>query len=73
MKKLMNFALTCKIWKDTQGQDLMEYALLGGLLASAFVAIMPGLAGDLVALFGKLIGMLQAAGMTDGDSGAARS
>ncbi len=35
MTKITNASLKLKIWKDTHGQDLMEYALMAGFLAAA--------------------------------------
>jgi pilus assembly protein Flp/PilA len=32
-----------KFWKDTSGQDLVEYALAAGMVAVAAVAAMPSL------------------------------
>jgi Flp pilus assembly pilin Flp len=41
MKKLKNVLLNLQIIKDTRGQDLIEYALITGLVAVAVGAIMP--------------------------------
>jgi len=30
-----------KLWQNQQGQDMTEYALMGGLVATVAVAIMP--------------------------------
>ncbi len=35
MKRIINIALKMKIWKDTRGQDLIEYALMAGFVAVA--------------------------------------
>ncbi len=71
MNKLIEIAITCKIWKDTRGQDMLEYALLAAFVACAFVTIAPGIAGDVVSIFGTVIGMLGIAGASD--FGAPRS
>ncbi len=42
------------IWKDTSGQDLVEYALAAGLVAVAAVACMPGLSGTVNTVFTKI-------------------
>lgn len=65
MDTLTDIARTCRIWRDTRGQELMEYALLGGFVTCVAGAIMPGIAADVIAVFGKLIGMLQVAGGSD--------
>jgi len=33
----------CGLWKDQRGQDMTEYALIGGMVASIAVAIVPEL------------------------------
>ena len=43
-----------RIWKDTKGQDLIEYALMAGFVAVAAGAIMPGVAGSLSTIFGAI-------------------
>jgi Flp pilus assembly pilin Flp len=46
----MNRLLT-KLWKEEQGQDLTEYALLVTLIALASVAAMNGLAAAICTVF----------------------
>jgi len=41
-------------WKDTQGQDLVEYALAAGMVAVAAVAAMPALSGVVSNVFVKI-------------------
>ncbi len=43
-----------RLWTDTQGQDLVEYALAAGLVAVAAVACMPGLSGTVNNVFTKI-------------------
>ena len=43
-----------KLWQDTTGQDLVEYALAAGLVAVAAVACMPGLSGTVNNVFSKI-------------------
>ena len=43
-----------QFWEDTQGQDLVEYALAAGLVAVAAVACMPGLSGTVNSVFTKI-------------------
>jgi len=54
MKRLQNVILRLFVWKDTQGQDLVEYALAAGLVAVAAVACMPGLSGTVNNVFTKI-------------------
>ena len=62
MKKLWNVALALKIWKDSQGQDMVEYALGAGLVVATAVAVSPQLAASITTVFGDVIAALQAAG-----------
>jgi pilus assembly protein Flp/PilA len=55
MKKL---ALRLKIWKDTRGQDLIEYALMAGFVAVAAGAIMPGVSTSISTIFSKISSVL---------------
>ena len=43
-----------RIWKDTRGQDLIEYALMAGFVAVAAGAIVPGVAESIKTIFGKV-------------------
>ena len=54
MKQLQARVLMLQIWKDTSGQDLVEYALAAGLVAVAAVACMPGLSGAVNTVFSKI-------------------
>ena len=44
MKNFANLVWKLRIWKDTRGQDLIEYALMAGFVAVAAGAIMPSVA-----------------------------
>jgi Flp pilus assembly pilin Flp len=46
--------LLSSIWQDRRGQDLTEYALMGGLMATVAVAIMP----DMFAIVGHISELL---------------
>jgi pilus assembly protein Flp/PilA len=54
MTKLTNMIWKLRIWKDTRGQDLIEYALMAGFVAVAAGAIMPGVASSISTIFGKI-------------------
>lgn len=61
MKNFTNFALRLKIWKDTKGQDLIEYALMAGFVAVAAGAIMPNVAASISTIFTKVSSVLAGA------------
>jgi len=54
MKRLTETILKLKIWKDTRGQDLIEYALMAGFVAVAAGALMPGVSGSISTVFSKI-------------------
>ncbi|HEY7390873.1 MAG TPA: Flp family type IVb pilin [Bryobacteraceae bacterium] len=50
-----------RIWKDTRGQDLVEYALAAGMVALAAVAAMPQLSGTINNVFSKIGSIINSA------------
>jgi pilus assembly protein Flp/PilA len=64
MTRINSFILRMKIWKDTQGQDLIEYALMAGFVAVAAGAIMPGVATSISTIFSKIASVMTAAAAT---------
>ena len=55
----------CKsLWQDTQGQDLVEYALMVGLVAVAAVAVVPQMAIQINTIFNKVTSTLTSAAGT---------
>jgi pilus assembly protein Flp/PilA len=61
MNKLTNLVWKMRIWKDTRGQDLIEYALMAGFVAVAAGAIMPGVATSISTIFSKISSALTTA------------
>jgi len=62
MRTLANGLWKLQIWKDTRGQDFVEYALAGGLVAAVAVTIFPGLGSQLSAVFTAVLTQLNSAG-----------
>lgn len=54
MNKLVNLVWKLRIWKDTRGQDLIEYALMAGFVAVAAGAVMPNVATSITTIFNKI-------------------
>jgi pilus assembly protein Flp/PilA len=54
MNRITDFVLRLKIWKDTKGQDLIEYALMAGFVAVAAGAVMPGITTSISTVFSKI-------------------
>ena len=55
-----------RIWKDTHGQDLIEYALMAGFVAVAAGALMPGVATSISTIFSKIGSVTTAAAASPG-------
>jgi pilus assembly protein Flp/PilA len=49
-----------RFWRDTQGQDLVEYALAAGMVAVAAVAAMPALSTTINTVFSKIGSIINA-------------
>ena len=47
--------------KDSEGQDLIEYALLAGFVAVAAGALLPGISDSISVIFSKMASVLSAA------------
>jgi len=58
---MKDFLLKLKIWKDTKGQDLIEYALMAGFVAVAAGAIMPNVATSISTIFSKISSVMSKA------------
>jgi len=61
VKKLNQFLFQLRIWKDTRGQDLIEYALMAGFVAVAAGAIMPNVASSISTIFSQVSSVLSSA------------
>jgi pilus assembly protein Flp/PilA len=61
VKRLQNTILKLAVWKDTRGQDLIEYALMAGFVAVAAGAIMPGVSTSISQIFSKVASVMKAA------------
>jgi pilus assembly protein Flp/PilA len=64
MARIKNLAWKLRLWKDTRGQDLIEYALMAGFVAVAAGAVMPGVADNISVIFSKVSSTMSAAAGT---------
>ena len=55
---MKNLILKLRVWRDTRGQDLIEYALMAGFVAVAAGAIMPGVATSISQIFSSVASVL---------------
>ncbi len=56
MKRLMR-----NFWRETEGQDLIEYALMAGFVALAAAALMPNVTSSISTIFSKINSLLSTA------------
>ena len=61
LKRAVNVLWKMQLWKDTHGQDLIEYALMAGFVAIAAGAIMPGVTTSISKIFSKVSSTMTAA------------
>jgi pilus assembly protein Flp/PilA len=61
MKKLISAVVRFQIWKDTRGQDLIEYALMAGFVAVSAGALMPGISASISTVFSKVASVMTGA------------
>jgi pilus assembly protein Flp/PilA len=52
------------IWRDTRGQDMIEYALVAALVMLAAIALVPGISTSLSTIFSKIASTMTAAAST---------
>jgi len=58
MKKLNTLIWKLRIYKDTRGQDLIEYALMVGFIAVAAGAVVPDVVTSIRSIFERINGAL---------------
>jgi pilus assembly protein Flp/PilA len=61
MNRILRVFILARIWRDEQGQDLIEYALMAGFVAVAAGAIMPNVASSISTIFSQISSVLTAA------------
>jgi len=52
------FLFLLRAWRNRLGQDLIEYALLGGFIAVAAGAIMPGVMSSVSTIFSQITSVM---------------
>lgn len=61
MHSFKNLVYLLKIWTDSKGQDLIEYALMAGFVAVSAGAIMPSVASSISQIFSQVASVLSSA------------
>ena len=58
MRTLVQHSVRWALWRQRSGQDLIEYALMAGMVAVSAVAVMPGFATHISQIFSKASSVL---------------
>lgn len=61
MKRLISYLVSARLWNDTRGQDMVEYALLAGFITVAVAAGFPPVTSSISTIFSRIGSLLQAA------------
>ncbi len=61
MKRLFNWALRLSIWKDTSGQNTVEYALMASMVTTTVGALFPPVGQGISTIFSKVASATAAA------------
>ena len=64
VKRILNPIWSLKIWKDTRGQDMLEYALYVAAIGSLYAAISPEVASSVCSVFSKINDNMSSAAAT---------
>ena len=51
----MDILCRLKRWRETHGQDLIEYAMMAGFIAVAAAAVLPGMGPKISTIFSKVV------------------
>jgi pilus assembly protein Flp/PilA len=62
MGKTLEWMWRGQLWRDTRGQDLVEYALLAGFIAVASGVFIPDVTGAMSTIYSRVASKLVDAG-----------
>ena len=58
MRSLQALLCANRLWRETRGQDMIEYALLAGFMAVAAGAVLPDAGGDISTIFSRVTSVM---------------
>jgi len=64
MDMIWHSLIRLKIWKDEHGQDLVEYAMIGGFIAVVSGMFLPNVSQDMRTVFSKVASTMTRAAST---------
>ena len=62
MERIVEILWKIRLWNDSRGQDLVEYALLAGFVAVAAGATIPSVSASMSTIYSRLASKLVEAG-----------
>jgi Flp pilus assembly pilin Flp len=62
MKTIVDWLYRWRIWRDSHGQDMVEFALLASLVALASALFMPGMRESMDTIYSRMKSKLIQAG-----------
>ena len=62
MERIVEILWKIRLWNDSRGQDLVEYALLAGFVAVAAGATIPNVSATMSTIYSRLASKLVEAG-----------
>ncbi len=64
MHKMWQLLISLQIWKNQDGQDLIEYAMIAGFIAVVSGVVMPNVTQDISMVFSKVASTMTGAAAT---------
>ena len=61
MRPLLALVYANRLWRETRGQDMIEYALMAGFMAVAAGAALPDAGGDISTIFSRVTSVMSLA------------
>ena len=61
MQPLQALYYANRLWRETRGQDMIEYALMAGFMAVAAGAVLPDAGGDISTIFSRVTSVIDLA------------
>jgi pilus assembly protein Flp/PilA len=58
---MFRFLTPSGLWRNTRGQDMIEYALLAAFIAVAAAAVTPGVASSISTIFSEVTSVIASA------------
>ena len=65
-ERIIKAIWSVRIWKDTSGQDMLEYALYVAAIGTLYAAVSPSVASSISTVFSKISSSMSGAATTGG-------